>query len=329
MRWRAVRVRPKPSSVPEPSNVRWICCALCWPTAWGPAGCGRWRPGPLRSGWSRSPTSACSPPAKWRLAVSADQPDAGGCHTEAGAGTADPPRRCDRGGQSRLCRQAAERCVAYPQRIRTSHAADGDHRGRAIQAGAVRSPIHRGQPFHKRDLRPSQQACADDAGAGLLPALAGTLQQQEDQRRHTAPLAGAGQTSAGAADHRDNRRPLDHRARQTPRPGAMGARRRIPGRIPGHQAVQQRAAGARYRRDDRRRRRSDSLFDIRVKRIHKYKRQLLHVMHIVHEYLCLVEDQGRVRARLSGDAGGTDHPCRGSERAESRPRAPRRREPAT
>jgi starch phosphorylase len=34
----------------------------------------------------------------------------------------------------------------------------------------------------------------------------------------------------------------------------------------------------------------DSLFDVHVKRIHEYKRQLLNVMHIVHEYLRLVED---------------------------------------
>ncbi len=34
----------------------------------------------------------------------------------------------------------------------------------------------------------------------------------------------------------------------------------------------------------------DSLFDIQVKRIHVYKRQLLNVMHIVHEYLSLIED---------------------------------------
>jgi glycogen phosphorylase len=33
-----------------------------------------------------------------------------------------------------------------------------------------------------------------------------------------------------------------------------------------------------------------SLFDIQVKRIHEYKRQLLNVMHIIHEYLALVED---------------------------------------
>ncbi|MGA2715056.1 MAG: glycogen/starch/alpha-glucan phosphorylase [Bryobacteraceae bacterium] len=34
----------------------------------------------------------------------------------------------------------------------------------------------------------------------------------------------------------------------------------------------------------------DSLFDIQVKRIHAYKRQLLNTMHIIDEYLALVED---------------------------------------
>jgi glycogen phosphorylase len=34
----------------------------------------------------------------------------------------------------------------------------------------------------------------------------------------------------------------------------------------------------------------DSLFDVQVKRLHEYKRQLLNVMHIVDEYLRLVED---------------------------------------
>jgi starch phosphorylase len=34
----------------------------------------------------------------------------------------------------------------------------------------------------------------------------------------------------------------------------------------------------------------DSLFDVQVKRIHEYKRQLLNVMHIIYEYLRLVED---------------------------------------
>ncbi len=34
----------------------------------------------------------------------------------------------------------------------------------------------------------------------------------------------------------------------------------------------------------------DSLFDVQIKRIHSYKRQLLNVMHIIDEYLSLVED---------------------------------------
>jgi starch phosphorylase len=34
----------------------------------------------------------------------------------------------------------------------------------------------------------------------------------------------------------------------------------------------------------------DSLFDVQVKRIHEYKRQLLNLMRIVHEYLSLIED---------------------------------------
>ena len=35
---------------------------------------------------------------------------------------------------------------------------------------------------------------------------------------------------------------------------------------------------------------AESLFDVHVKRIHEYKRQLLNVLHIIHEYLRLTED---------------------------------------
>jgi starch phosphorylase len=34
----------------------------------------------------------------------------------------------------------------------------------------------------------------------------------------------------------------------------------------------------------------DSMFDVQIKRIHEYKRQLLNIMHVIHQYLSLVED---------------------------------------
>jgi starch phosphorylase len=34
----------------------------------------------------------------------------------------------------------------------------------------------------------------------------------------------------------------------------------------------------------------DSLFDVQIKRIHEYKRQLLNAMNVMHAYLCLVDD---------------------------------------
>jgi starch phosphorylase len=40
---------------------------------------------------------------------------------------------------------------------------------------------------------------------------------------------------------------------------------------------------------------ANTLFDVHVKRIHEYKRQLLNVLHIIHDYLCLVDD-GQARS---------------------------------
>lgn len=34
----------------------------------------------------------------------------------------------------------------------------------------------------------------------------------------------------------------------------------------------------------------ESLFDVQVKRIHEYKRQLLNILHVIHQYLTIVED---------------------------------------
>jgi starch phosphorylase len=34
----------------------------------------------------------------------------------------------------------------------------------------------------------------------------------------------------------------------------------------------------------------ETIFDVQIKRIHEYKRQLLNVLHVIHRYLCIVED---------------------------------------
>ena len=36
---------------------------------------------------------------------------------------------------------------------------------------------------------------------------------------------------------------------------------------------------------------TESLFDVQIKRIHEYKRQLLCLMHVIHEYFCIIEDK--------------------------------------
>ena len=47
----------------------------------------------------------------------------------------------------------------------------------------------------------------------------------------------------------------------------------------------------------------DSMFDIQSKRMHEYKRQLLHVLHVIHLYLCVVEDGLQIQPRTHVFAG--------------------------
>ncbi|WP_321808814.1 glycogen/starch/alpha-glucan phosphorylase [Burkholderia sp. BCC1993] len=48
---------------------------------------------------------------------------------------------------------------------------------------------------------------------------------------------------------------------------------------------------------------ADALFDVQVKRIHEYKRQLLNILHVMHLYLHLVEDGGDIAPRVVVFAG--------------------------
>lgn len=48
---------------------------------------------------------------------------------------------------------------------------------------------------------------------------------------------------------------------------------------------------------------SNAMFDVQVKRIHEYKRQLLNILHVIHLYLHLVEDGGDIAPRVVVFAG--------------------------
>ncbi|MDW8105645.1 MAG: glycogen/starch/alpha-glucan family phosphorylase, partial [Armatimonadota bacterium] len=52
----------------------------------------------------------------------------------------------------------------------------------------------------------------------------------------------------------------------------------------------------------------ESLFDVQVKRIHEYKRQLLNVLHIIYEYLRIVEDRQYPRVPRTYIFGGKAAP---------------------
>lgn len=52
----------------------------------------------------------------------------------------------------------------------------------------------------------------------------------------------------------------------------------------------------------------DSLFDCQVKRIHEYKRQLLNALHIVHQYLSIVEDGKKLTVPKTYIFGGKAAP---------------------
>ena len=116
--------------------------------------------------------------------------------------------------------------------------------------------------------------------------LAGEVQQQ-DQRRGAAPLADEGQRGPDRPDQpHPRRKQVDHRSATScatwsrlPRtPNFARPSRRSSGRTSCKLAgVIQDLSGVSVD--------PDSMFDVQIKRIHEYKRQLLNVMRIIHDYL--------------------------------------------
>ena len=134
---------------------------------------------------------------------------------------------------------------------------------------------------------------------------------------------------------------LDRRlgARLATRPGAparAGAARRrsaVSQRVPGRQAQQQAPPGRAIRRELGLHVDPDSLFDVQVKRIHEYKRQLLNVLHVVTRYQAMLAEPERdwvprtvIFAGKAASAyidGQADHPADPRRRAGRQQRSAR------
>ena len=116
--------------------------------------------------------------------------------------------------------------------------------------------------------------------------------QQQDQRRHAAALAAAGEPGAGRSHHRGHRRRLDHRSRSNWQAQAAGRRHGFRDAF----RKAKREAKVRFAHwlkstageivDP------DTIFDCQVKRIHEYKRQLLNALRIVVLYNRLRQNPG-------------------------------------
>ena len=122
-------------------------------------------------------------------------------------------------------------------------AADVPGGGRPHQAGAHGPPGRGGLPFGERGVGPAHGIAEARHVPGFLSDVAGTLQQQ-DQRRHSPPLALKRQPRTGRVDHRHHRRCLDHRPFSAPAVGALGPGWGLSGRVPALEKGQQGAVGA-------------------------------------------------------------------------------------
>ena len=117
----------------------------------------------------------------------------------------------------------------------------GPRRAREPRRGGRRAQDPDGQPRHRRlaqhqrrrrhPLRPAAHGDGQGPGRDVPRAL-----QQQDQRRHAAALAPAGQPGPGPQHHRGHRRRLDHRPRRADEARAAGRRCGLPRRRSAGQA---------------------------------------------------------------------------------------------
>ena len=176
--------------------------------------------------------------------------------------------------------------LAVSRRRGAHRAAVADRRARrALRAHG--QPGLRRQPCDQRRRRAALRAAEAGRVARLPRAVAGEVQQQ-DQRHHATTLADAGESAAGAADHR-----MRSATGWTPTSTQLRGLERVVDDADFRSSWRDvkhsnKVAFARYVQQELGMTLDPhSMFDVQVKRIHEYKRQHLNILHVIALYLRL------------------------------------------